>query len=174
MERFASAVTEGNAAFPQGSCFTESQVGKILTTNLYKYQDPASVDPTALFPYQQDWYNELYSQTPGFVMSYESTNAPAGSDSVDWKIMESEADVAAYEKRLAESNYAWTGPDYPADKVIETAGTIGFDILCTGADSTTEGEPVQATAGGSSTKKFSVVLGAITFMWYYLSMVMWW
>jgi hypothetical protein len=37
------------------------------------------------------------------------------------------------------------------------------------------GEPVQATtAGGFSTKKFSVVLGAITFMWYYLSMVMWW
>jgi hypothetical protein len=28
--------------------------------------------------------------------------------------------------------------------------------------------------GGLSTKKFSVVLGAITFMWYYLSMVMWW
>ena len=27
---------------------------------------------------------------------------------------------------------------------------------------------------GFSTKKFSVVLGAITFMWYYLSMVMWW
>lgn len=36
------------------------------------------------------------------------------------------------------------------------------------------GEPVQATAGGFSAKKFSVVLGAITFMWYYLSMVMWW
>ena len=36
------------------------------------------------------------------------------------------------------------------------------------------GEPVQATAGGFSTKKFSVLLGAITFMWYYLSMVMWW
>lgn len=37
------------------------------------------------------------------------------------------------------------------------------------------GEPVQATtAGGFSTQKFSVVLGAITFMWYYLSMVMWW
>ena len=36
------------------------------------------------------------------------------------------------------------------------------------------GESVQATAGGFSTKKFSFVLGAITFMWYLLSMVMWW
>ena len=133
LELFAAAVTEGYAAFPQDTCFTESQVGKMLTTNLYKYQDPASVDPTLFFPAYQDWYNELYSKTSGFIMSYGSTNAPAGSDSFDWKIMESEADVAAYEKLLAESNYAWTGPDYPADKVIETAGTIGIDVLCTDA-----------------------------------------
>jgi hypothetical protein len=128
LELFISTVTEGFAAFPQDSCFTESQVGKLLVTHLYTYQDPASVDPTTLFPLQQDYYNMMYKNAPGFVMSYSSTNAPQGDDKSQWRIMESEADEAAYQELKAESNYAWTGP--AEDEVISTAGIIGIDILC--------------------------------------------
>jgi hypothetical protein len=131
LELFVSAVTEGYAAFPQDSCFTESQVGKFLFTNLYKFQDPASVDPTTLFSLRENEYNVLDSQAPGFIMNYASTNAPGSSDNSYWRIMESEADEEAFQELKAESNFAWTGP--ADDNVITTAGTIGIDVLCSGA-----------------------------------------
>jgi hypothetical protein len=130
LELFIASVTEGYASFPEGKCFTESQVGKTLTTNLYKYQDPASVDPTTLFPLDQDYYNVMYKNAPGFVMTYSSTSAPAGSDSSNWRIFESEADEVAYQAMEAEKwqDYQWTGP--ADDLVIATIGTIGVDVLC--------------------------------------------
>jgi len=152
LEVFASAVTEGYAAFPQDSCFTESQVGKTLTSGLYKYQDPASVDINEQYTLEQDWYNELYSQIPGFIMSYVSTNAPAGDDKSVWKILESAADEEAYQALKTEKGYEWTGP--ANDKVITTIGTIKLDVLCT--DSTTDdaadvSPPAPAPADDSTT-----------------------
>ena len=153
LELFVSAVTEGYASFPQGSCFTESQVGKTLTSGLYTYQDPASVDIAEEFTLEQDWYNELYSQTPGFVMTYVSTNAPAGSDKSVWKIMESEADEAAYQALKAEANYQWTGP--PSDLVISTVGTIGLDVLCSDATDVPVLPPAPATTATAKASKAS-------------------
>ncbi len=152
-ELFSATVTEGYAAFPQDSCFTESQVGKLLVTHLYTYQDPASVDPTTLFPLQQDYYNVMYKNAPGFVMSYSSTNAPQGDDKSQWRIMESEADEAAYQELKAESNYAWTGP--AEDEVISTVGIIGLDILCSGqhlTDATVVSVPAPAPATTATAK----------------------
>ena len=157
LELFVSAVTEGYAAFPQGGCFAESQVGKTLTSGLFTYQDPASVDIAEEFTLEQDWYNELYSQTPGFVMTYVSTNAPAGSDKSVWKIMESEADEAAYQALKAEKGYEWTGS--ATDIVIWTAGTIGIDVLCSGAHLTDATDvpvpPAPATAATAKASKAS-------------------
>ena len=158
-ELFSATVTEGYASFPQGSCFTESQVGKFLTTHLYKYQDPASVDIAEEFTREQDYYNVMYKNAPGFVMNYVSTNAPAGSDKSVWKIMESEADLAAYEELKAESNYVWTGP--ADDKVISTVGTIGLDILCSShhltdaADVSVPPPPPATTATAKASKTSS-------------------
>ena len=125
LELFVSLVTEGYASFPEGKCFTESQVGKWLTSTLYKYEDPASVDMTDMFTSDQEWYNVLLTNTPGFIMNYLSTNF---SDKSAWQIMESEADEAAYQELVAEANYQWTGP--PGKMVFSTAGTIGIDVLC--------------------------------------------
>ncbi len=129
LELFAAAVTEGYAAFPEGGCFTESQVGKRLTYCLATYQDPASVDIAEQFALEQDLYNVLYSQIPGFVMTYVSTNVPEGSDKSNWRIMESEADEAAFQALKVEKGYEWTGA--ADDLIIFTSGTIGIDILCT-------------------------------------------
>ena len=153
LELFVSAVTEGYASFPEGKCFTESQVGKTLTSGLYTYQDPASVDIAEQFTLEQDWYNELYSQTPGFIMNYVSANVPAGSDKSVWKIMESEADEAAYQALKAEKGYEWTGA--ANDKVISTIGTIGIDVLCSGAhltDATDVSVPPSAPATTAAAK----------------------
>ena len=157
LELFIAAETEGYAAFPQDGCMTESNVGKLLATNLYKYQDPASVDPTTLYPLQEDFYNVFFSKVPGFVMGYASTNAPAGSDSSYWHIMESEADEAAFQKLLAETNYAWSGK--AEDEVISTVGTIGVDILCTSqhlTDATEVSVPAPAPANIATAKASKV------------------
>ena len=153
LELFVSAVTEGYASFPQDSCFTESQVGKMLTSALIKYQDPASVDMAEQFTLEQEYYNELYSQTPGFIMNYASANFPEGSDKSAWKIMESEVDLAAYEELKAASNYQSNWP--PSDVVISTAGTIGLDVLCSGAhltDATDVSVPLPAPATTATAK----------------------
>lgn len=156
LELFMAVETEGYAAFPQDGCITESSVGKTLTTNLYKYQDPASVDPTTLFPLDQDYYNVMYKNAPGFVMTYSSTNAPAGSNRNNWRIFESEADEAAYQAMEAESNYAWTGP--ADDLVISTSGTIGVDVLCSShhlTDATTAADVSPPPPANTATAKAS-------------------
>ena len=159
LKLFVSLVTEGYASFPEGKCFTESQVGKWLTSALYKYEDPASVDMTDMFNADQEWYNVIYANAPGFVMNYLSENFPEGSDKSAWKIMESEADEAAYQELVAEANYQWTGP--PSEKVFSTGGTIGIDVLCSehhAADDATDVSvppPAPATTATAKASKAS-------------------
>jgi len=160
LELFISTVTEGYAAFPQDGCFTESQVGKFLTTHLYKYQDPASVDIAEEFTRDQDRYNKLYSQTPGFIMSYDSTNVPAGDNKSVWRIMESEAGEAAYQALKAESNYHYNGTRPAHDVIISTTGIIGLDILCSGQHLTDAADVSPPPPANTATAKASKVSSA--------------
>ena len=133
--------------------FLKANVSRTLTSALYKYEDPASVDMTDMFNADQEWYNVLSSQAPGFVMNYLSANFPEGSDKSAWKIMESEADYAAYQESVAEANYQWTGP--PSEFVFSTAGIIGLDVLCSGhhlTDATDVSVPPPAPATTATAK----------------------
>ena len=163
MKLWLSVETEGYAAFPADTCITESSKGQWLAADVWKFLDPASVDPASLPPISEEYYNEYRKDAKGFVMFHDSANA--AGDLVTWRIFDNEEDADAAEIKSANQ---WTGP--AVELIINSHGIIGFDYLCAaGSLPDMPTEPTTAPSAAFSTG----TSGSVTISVATLAMVLW-
>ena len=76
LKLWLSVETEGYAAFPADTCITESSKGQWLAADVWKFLDPASVDPASLPPISED-YHELPRHAPLIKMIIKGSIPPS-------------------------------------------------------------------------------------------------
>ena len=147
------------AGFSSEDCPKESMEGMHLSTRAYYFDDPASVNLTALIQSYTDFHEQVMSNIEGWKAYVGSTAAPEAKDDFAFNIFDSE-EAAKESNEFAAAATETQDFGYPPTELIaKTEGVIAFDYLCAAGNAPIF--PPSSLASTKSTAARVKIVGAI-------------